>query len=56
VGTMSLDRGLPRPSEFLRRLARGLRGAIRTVGRIARRAAPVIGRVLAPIARKRRSD
>jgi hypothetical protein len=39
--------------EFLRRLARGLRGAVRTVGRVARQAAPVVGRIartVAPIA------
>jgi len=39
--------------EFFRRLARGLRGAVRTVGQVARRAAPVVGRIartVAPIA------
>ena len=39
--------------EFFRRLARGLRGAVRTVGRVARQAAPHIGRIartVAPIA------
>jgi hypothetical protein len=39
--------------EFFRRLARGIRGAVRTVGRVARRVAPVVGRIartVAPIA------